>query len=400
VLEALGIDHQVETVYLALLRQPAADAGEIAVATGLSADMVHQALDELARLALVRPSWENPGTIRPVRPDIGLEYLLVREQNELLERQNQIESSRAAITALIADLSNESVPSPAELTVTKVIGLDAIRAKLEQLAYSTLRQVLSLAPDGPQTPDNMEASRPLDEMLLRRGVQMRTVYLESVRNDPLSKQYAKWLLEQGGEVRLTAVLPLRMLILDRQTVVVPLNPQHSEVGVAVVTGSGLALAMCALFDGIWESATPYGDVQAARHGEQLAGDQLTQQQLAVIRLLADGDTDTAISRKLGISLRTAGRLVSEIMTALNVRSRFQAGVRTGELGWHHSSPGQRGLCRRPHRVQPSASATFLANADFRTGTSTLGSGELEAELASAPPGDGGVVREAGVAEDE
>jgi hypothetical protein len=41
----------------------------------------------------------------------------------------------------------------------------------------------------------------------------------------------------------------------------------------------------------------------------------------------------------------------------------------------------------------------FTNADFRTATSALGSGELEAELASTPPWDGGVVGEIGVAED-
>ena len=40
-----------------------------------------------------------------------------------------------------------------------------------------------------------------------------------------------------------------------------------------------------------------------------------------------------------------------------------------------------------------------ANADFRTGTSAPGSGEFEVERASAPPGDGGVGGEVGVAED-
>ncbi len=39
------------------------------------------------------------------------------------------------------------------------------------------------------------------------------------------------------------------------------------------------------------------------------------------------------------------------------------------------------------------------SADFRTGISALGSGEFEAELASAPPGDGGAGGEVGVAED-
>jgi len=39
------------------------------------------------------------------------------------------------------------------------------------------------------------------------------------------------------------------------------------------------------------------------------------------------------------------------------------------------------------------------NAGFRTGTSALGLGELEVELASVPPGDWGVGRKAGLAED-
>jgi hypothetical protein len=53
----------------------------------------------------------------------------------------------------------------------------------------------------------------------------------------------------------------------------------------------------------------------------------------------------------------------------------------------------------------AASATLAAliaataNADFRTGISALGSGEFEVELASAPPGDGGVGGQVGFAED-
>ena len=51
---------------------------------------------------------------------------------------------------------------------------------------------------------------------------------------------------------------------------------------------------------------------------------------------------------------------------------------------------------RPGIELPPASD---ANADFRTGTSTLGSGEFEVELASVPPGDGGVGGQVRSAED-
>ena len=44
-------------------------------------------------------------------------------------------------------------------------------------------------------------------------------------------------------------------------------------------------------------------------------------------------------------------------------------------------------------------AHHATSADFRTGTSALGSGEFEVELASVPPGDGGVGGQVGFAED-
>jgi phosphate transport system substrate-binding protein len=47
----------------------------------------------------------------------------------------------------------------------------------------------------------------------------------------------------------------------------------------------------------------------------------------------------------------------------------------------------------------SVDPTWASNADFRTGTPALRSGEFEAELASVPPGDCGVAGEAGLAED-
>ncbi len=41
----------------------------------------------------------------------------------------------------------------------------------------------------------------------------------------------------------------------------------------------------------------------------------------------------------------------------------------------------------------------LVSADFRAAVSTLGSGEVEAESAACPPGDGGVGGESGAAQD-
>src|SRR5580658_5022357 len=214
-LEAFGISHSTEAVYLTLLDQPTARAAEIASHLGISEDDVHAALDDLSRLSLVSSSWENPGTVRLISPDIGLSCLLARLEAELLQRHSELESSRDVIAALASQLSAQDGALPPDTDVLQVFGLDAIRVKLEQLTYETRHELLSLMPGGPQSRDNLEASRPLDEKLLSRGVRVLTVYLDSVANEPLNREYVRWLHSRGGQVRTTAVLPLRLPICDR-----------------------------------------------------------------------------------------------------------------------------------------------------------------------------------------
>jgi DNA-binding CsgD family transcriptional regulator len=51
------------------------------------------------------------------------------------------------------------------------------------------------------------------------------------------------------------------------------------------------------------------------------------------RLRAEGHTDEAIAKRLGVSHRTARRIASELMERLDARSRFEAGVRALQQGW-------------------------------------------------------------------
>jgi DNA-binding NarL/FixJ family response regulator len=52
----------------------------------------------------------------------------------------------------------------------------------------------------------------------------------------------------------------------------------------------------------------------------------------VLRLLADGLTDDAVARRIGVSVRTVRNDVASVMVSLGARSRFQAGVRAARLG--------------------------------------------------------------------
>ena len=52
----------------------------------------------------------------------------------------------------------------------------------------------------------------------------------------------------------------------------------------------------------------------------------------ILEALGAGLTDESAARRLGVSVRTYRRRVAELMTKLEADSRFQAGLRAGELG--------------------------------------------------------------------
>ncbi len=225
----------------------------------------------------------------------------------------------------------------------ELLGADAVRARLAGLGAGAAAQVLVLAPeDG--TPDPTELTDPGEpaepgeptepggpgglpvEELLLRGVELRMLLDDAARHRPAAVEYARRLTELGGQVRTVPALPLRMVVLDRETAVLPLDPARADTA-TVLHGRGPVAALCALFEGLWHGAAP---LRRAR-GRDRNG--MAAQHYALLRILQQGDTDVVAARKLGISERTVRRLTAEALEVLGARSRFQAGARAAERGW-------------------------------------------------------------------
>ncbi|WP_329584385.1 helix-turn-helix transcriptional regulator [Kitasatospora sp. NBC_01250] len=325
-LVALGLDATSEAVYRSMLAHPGDGFAALAERLDLAEESVREALDRLSDLSLLRPSHERNGELRAVSPEIGMELLMARQQSELAAQQMRIEASRVAAAELIADYADLR-PAVRRVEVEQLTGLDAIRDRLAALTRAVRSEVMAFAPDGAQTEENMKASRPLNDDLLRRGVRMRTVYLDSLRNNAPTVLHANWLAERGGQVRTAPTLPTRMIITDRTTAVIPVSSEDSAAGAVVLTGHGTLAALCALFECVWSGAQPLGEilVRDARG--------LSTQETAAVQLLAGGLTDEAIAKRLGVSTRTARRLATELMERLGARSRFEAGVRAVQQGW-------------------------------------------------------------------
>ncbi|MFJ8308071.1 MULTISPECIES: LuxR C-terminal-related transcriptional regulator [unclassified Streptomyces] len=325
-LTALGLDAVAESVYRAMLADPQGGVAELVAALGVPEQDVRRALETLSELALIRSSAEQHGRLRAVSPDIGMEILMARQQAELAAQQQKLEASRAVAAQLIAEYADLR-PAATSPGVEHLIGLDQIRDRLARLARETRTEVATFAPNGAQSEENIAAARPLNEAQLRRGIRMRTVYLDSVRNSQITVDYVNWIAGLGGQVRTVPSLPTRMIIVDRSTAVIPVSSDDTAAGAVVLNGQGTLTALCALFDSVWEGAQPLGS--AAPRDEQ----GLSPQESTTVTLLARGHTDEAIAKRLGVSQRTARRIATDLMERLGARSRFEAGVRAVQHGW-------------------------------------------------------------------
>ncbi|MGW3912224.1 helix-turn-helix domain-containing protein [Streptomyces sp. NPDC005070] len=324
--DLLGLDDIAQAVYEEMLKDPAATADAIAWRLGRPASQVRNAMTELNSRSLIRPSWQDPGEYRAVEPEVGLKLLLSTQEADLHRRQEEFEAARLQLEGLAAEYAEFS-RSRQGTDTERLGGIDAIRLRIEALAAGCSSEIIAFVPGGAQSPANMEASRPLDESALARGVRMRSVYLESIGNDRATMEYARWLGDSGAHIRFAAVLPPRMVIYDREVAIVPDDPDATHRGALVTRSKGVVSALCELFEQVWSTARPLD------YAPWPDDDGLTLQEQAVLDLLAQGHADDQISRRLGISVRTTRRITAGLAHRLGAKSRFQTGALAALRGW-------------------------------------------------------------------
>ncbi|SDT78931.1 regulatory protein, luxR family [Streptomyces sp. TLI_053] len=327
-LELLGVDTTAEAVYREMLADPEGGVAELRERLDLPEADVRAALDRLADLTLLRASRERPGALWPVSPERGLELLLRRQEEDLARRQQELAVSKAAVARAVAEyatLRSATLVDGGE----RLVGLDAIQAKLETLTARLATECLAVMPGGAQSAASLAASRPLDEDALRRGVSLRTIYQDSVRNDPETFAYTQWMTGLGGRVRTAPVLPPRMLVFDGTTAVVPIDPENTRAGALCTEEPGIVASLVALFEQTWETAAPLGGDPRPED----AGTGLSPGERELLRLLSTGLTDDAAAKRLGVSVRTVRRQMAALMERLEAASRFEAGLKAAQRGW-------------------------------------------------------------------
>jgi len=345
-LHGFGLDDTGWIVYKAVLAGPAIGIDGLSARTGLLQDQVRTALEALADLHLVRASSRTPMRWEPVNPQLELAVIVQRQEADLARRQQEI----AAAFAAAAGAYGAAFPAPSKLE--RLEGLKSVQAQAENLTRSTLIE-LRITITAPQVPSGWQVSSVLDASRVTTGVNLRVLYHDSASDDPATVAEASRLTRMGAQTRMTSDLPPLLMISDHEAALIPLQAARPGEGAVCVREPVIVATLTVMFEDAWNRATALG------HHRPLEGRSLTAGERTLLRLLADGLTDEAAARRLGISVRTVRRQMSILMDKLGASSRFQAGHKAAQQGWLlHSLPQgahtNAEIARDPHYPPQSA----------------------------------------------
>jgi DNA-binding CsgD family transcriptional regulator len=164
-----------------------------------------------------------------------------------------------------------------------------------------------------------------------RGIDTRAIFDHRALRDRRGRRSLSQLRDAGAHLRVASTVPGPALVIDRERALlpVPMPDASALVGLVIVQDFAVLAWVMSCFEQLWLDAAPITDLLGP-HG---SGD-ADHTRVAILRLLAEGEKDEAISRRLSVSVRTCRRHIAEYMAQVGASSRFQAGViaaRSGHL---------------------------------------------------------------------
>jgi DNA-binding CsgD family transcriptional regulator len=321
-LEPLGLGPTEEEVYRALLGEPDMSARQLADRTGLPLARVRDDLARVVGLRLAQRNAGRPARFRAAPPDIAITALVN-------ERQAALDKARLEVPELLAEY-REATASALPANLIEVLNGPRVGyRRFQELLAATSEELLTfdrVSEDASAGAVEVEAEAPM----LGRGVACRAIYEPAALEVPGRLPHLRRLADLGEQARVTPRLPLKMLICDRKRAMLPLvsGGDPATESVVLVGPSALLDGLLEIFENYWQRSTPLW--APARREAGAAG--VSAEEHEVLQLLAVGLKDEAIARQLGISMRTARRRISSLITTLGVGTRFQAGVEAARRG--------------------------------------------------------------------
>lgn len=319
-LDVLDPDTDLGRVYRALTRHGRSRPDQLAGHTDLPVTVVARVLAELADLdAVIRPD-EAADEWEARSPGLVMAELLRLEEC----RRDRLWQAGAELDHLYHLARRDVRDAHGVQAVDDPLELIALTRRLQERATDQIRWLDR--PPYRSRPHHFQAQEALQSRRMAAGLRYRTLYHQAVYADPALFASMTRMVELGEDARVLADLPVKLTIGDDHTALLVPDPQRAGVaGSLVVRTPGLLTALAGVFETLWTLGVP---LTAGGTGEPLS-----EQDRAIIGLMAAGVTDDVIARRLRLSRRTVVRRVAALLDRLGATTRFQAGVQAAHRGW-------------------------------------------------------------------
>ncbi|GAA1452287.1 hypothetical protein GCM10009602_53920 [Nocardiopsis tropica] len=145
--------------------------------------------------------------------------------------------------------------------------------------------------------------------------------------DEEARAHLRLVRSKGALVRISSSpLPHETILIDRRVMILAGRETPAGREYTVTTSQILVDGVHSLFRAVWDAAV---DLETYLRSDV---PHLDAEGRMILEALGSGLTDASAAQRLGVSLRTYRRRVAELMAELEADSRFQAGLRAGELG--------------------------------------------------------------------
>ncbi len=276
---------------------------------------------------LMRPLADDRSVLVPVAPRTAAFRRLAPLQTQIAHMERQSERIQAELTVFQEVHERALRESYLAEPFRTVVGADAIAAEITAAAEDCDSEMLVARPGGGRSAaDALQNAWEPSEAALKPHVRARTLYQHSTRFDAPTRKRVERIGSAGGEVRTLGDSFEQMIIFDRELAFIPAD-SNRDVAVAIRL-PGVVDFLLGVFERTWVNARPFeSQNRAADVSELVSG-----VRMSIIQLLAEGETDEAIARRVGLSVRTCRTHVAKIYQELGARSRCQLGVLIAQSG--------------------------------------------------------------------
>ncbi|MGH9152219.1 MAG: TrmB family transcriptional regulator [Acidimicrobiales bacterium] len=249
----LGLTPNEAGVLLALLRLGPAKVPQIAELSGVPRTAVYQVLEDLGaqRLAERLPTEGAAVWVCP-----GRDQVLARMYSNQEERLRQHAKRSARVREMLAESFPEA-PSLAQPYVHIV----RQAAQVQQIYNELLTRAKTELVMFTRPPYASNEVNPVVIDTLARGVRARVLYQEGALDDPAAQAWLRAYHDAGVEARVVDELPLKMVVVDREALLVGMNdPVAPEAGyptTVFIEHPGYAGVQADGFELRWADARPW-----------------------------------------------------------------------------------------------------------------------------------------------